>query len=98
MTSSSFPWMDTALPASRWKARSRSGARWTDTTKQKPWRSSLTRSRKLQQRRPRKQVIVTQDMNGIRQAALELLEESLGADDLARQIENLSAEEDLMTY
>jgi hypothetical protein len=37
-------------------------------------------------------------MDGIRQAALELLEESLGADDLARQIENLSAEEDLMTY
>jgi len=43
-------------------------------------------------------MIVTQNTEGIRQAALELMEESLGADDLARQIESLSAEEDLMAY
>jgi NADH pyrophosphatase NudC (nudix superfamily) len=43
-------------------------------------------------------MIVTQHMNGIRQAALELMVESLGADDTARQIESIMADDDLMAY
>ncbi|MFL6310578.1 MAG: hypothetical protein ACJ71W_00605 [Terriglobales bacterium] len=43
-------------------------------------------------------MIVTQDMNGIRRAALELMVESLGADDLARQIESIMSGDDLMAY
>jgi hypothetical protein len=43
-------------------------------------------------------MIVTQHMNGIRQAALELMVESLGADDLARQIESIMSGDDLMAY
>lgn len=43
-------------------------------------------------------MIVTQDINGIRQAALELMVESLGADDLARQIESIMSDDDLMAY
>jgi len=38
-------------------------------------------------------VIVTQSMDGIRQAALELMEESLGAEDVERQLDNLCAQD-----
>jgi hypothetical protein len=38
-------------------------------------------------------VIVTQDMNGVRQAALELMVESLGAKDVERVLSNLRAQD-----
>lgn len=38
-------------------------------------------------------MIVTQSMDGVRQAALELMKESLGAEDVERQIDNLRAQD-----
>lgn len=38
-------------------------------------------------------MLVTQYMDGVRQAALELMEESLGAEDVERQLDNLSAQD-----
>jgi NADH pyrophosphatase NudC (nudix superfamily) len=38
-------------------------------------------------------VIVTQHMDGVRQAALELMVESLGAEDVERQLDNLRAQD-----
>lgn len=43
-------------------------------------------------------MLVTQDMNGVRQAALEMMNESLRADDLARQIQGLMSDDDLAAY
>lgn len=43
-------------------------------------------------------MIVTQDMDCVRQAALELMVESLEADNCARQIQSIMSEQDLMAY